>query len=44
MQLAQTRALRKLRKQHTLKQLQQFCNHPEWERESVGRGRVSRIG
>uniref|UniRef100_A0A7S4M3Q1 RNA polymerase sigma-70 region 2 domain-containing protein n=1 Tax=Prymnesium polylepis TaxID=72548 RepID=A0A7S4M3Q1_9EUKA len=43
LQLAQTRALRKLRKQHTLRQLQQFCNHPEWESESMN-GRVSRVG
>jgi len=43
LQLAQTRALRKLRKQHTLRQLQQFCNHPEWEQESMS-GRVSRVG
>jgi len=45
LQLAQTRALRKLRKQHTLRQLQQFCNHPEWETDSMGSSaRVSRVG
>ena len=36
LQLAQSRALRKLRKQNSLRQLQQFCNHPDWEQESMG--------
>jgi len=35
-QLAQSRALRKLRKQHSLRQLQPFCDHEEWEREGLG--------
>ncbi|KAL1511907.1 hypothetical protein AB1Y20_005188 [Prymnesium parvum] len=45
LQLAQTRALRKLRKQHSLRQLHQFCDHPEWEQESMGMtSRVSKVG
>jgi len=36
LQLAQSRALRKLRKQNSLRQLQQFCNHPDWEQEPMG--------
>lgn len=32
LQLAQSRALRKLRKQRTLRQLQPFCDHEDWER------------
>jgi len=45
LQLAQSRALRKLRKQHSLRQLQQFCHHPNWESESASSSaRVSRVG
>ena len=36
-QLAQSRALRKLRKQRSLRQLQAFCDHEEWEHQ----GRMS---
>jgi len=36
-QLAQSRALRKLRKQRSLRQLQPFCDHEEWEQEALGR-------
>jgi len=36
-QLAQSRALRKLRKQRSLRQLQAFCDHEEWERDALGR-------
>jgi RNA polymerase primary sigma factor len=35
-QLAQSRALRKLRKQRSLKQLQPFCDHEEWEHDALG--------
>ena len=31
LQLAQSRALRKLRKQRALRQLQPFCDHEDWE-------------
>ena len=36
-QLAQSRALRKLRKQRSLRQLQAFCDQEEWEHQ----GRMS---
>jgi len=35
-QLAQSRALRKLRKQRSLRQLQPFCDHEDWELDSLG--------
>jgi len=36
LQLAQSRALRKLRKQRALRQLQPFCDHEDWEHDSLG--------
>ena len=36
LQLAQSRALRKLRKQRGLRQLRPFCDHEDWEQESSG--------
>ena len=36
-QLAQSRALRKLRKQRALRQLQTFCDHEDWELDALGR-------
>lgn len=36
LQLAQSRALRKLRKQRSLRQLQPFCDHEDWERDALG--------
>jgi len=35
LQLAQSRALRKLRKQRALRQLQPFCDHDTWELDSL---------
>ena len=35
-QLAQSRALRKLRKLGSLRQLEAFCNHDDWEQDSRG--------
>ena len=37
LQLAQSRALRKLRKQRSLRQLKPFCDHEDWERDGLGR-------
>ena len=36
LQLAQSRALRKLRKQRALRQLQPFCDHEDWENDPLG--------
>jgi len=36
LQLAQSRALRKLRKQRALRQLQPFCDHEDWEHDALG--------
>jgi RNA polymerase primary sigma factor len=36
LQLAQSRALRKLRKQRALRQLKAFCDHEDWEKEALG--------
>ena len=37
LQLAQSRALRKLRKQRALRQLQPFCDHEDWENDPLGK-------
>ena len=36
LQLAQSRALRKLRKQRALRQLKPFCDHEDWENDALG--------
>jgi len=36
LQLAQSRALRKLRKQRSLRQLRPLCDHEEWELDALG--------
>jgi len=36
LQLAQSRALRKLRKQRSLRQLHHFCDHEDWEHDTLG--------
>lgn len=37
LQLAQSRALRKLRKQRSLRQLKSFCEHEDWENDGLGK-------
>ena len=36
LQLAQSRALRKLRKQRALRQLRPLCDHDDWEQDALG--------